>query len=93
MSELRFVPRTAYVIYIASTPERVWEALTGPEFTRQYFSGRSVEIEPKVGGSFVMRMPDGRFDIKGRWSGIGRAGCRSPGRSISRNFASCRHAW
>jgi uncharacterized protein YndB with AHSA1/START domain len=66
MSELRFVPRTAYVIYIASTPERVWEALTGPEFTRQYFSGRSVEIEPKVGGSFVMRMPDGRFDIKGR---------------------------
>jgi uncharacterized protein YndB with AHSA1/START domain len=66
MSEPRFVPKTVYVIYIASTPEKVWEALTSAEFTRQYFSGRSVEMEPKVGGSFVMRMPDGRFDIKGR---------------------------
>jgi len=66
MSEPKFVPQTVYVIYIASTPEKVWEALTSAEFTRQYFSGRSVEIEPRVGGSFVMRMPDGRFDIKGR---------------------------
>jgi uncharacterized protein YndB with AHSA1/START domain len=66
MSEPRFVPKTVYVIYIASTPEKVWEALTSAEFTRQYFSGRSVEIEPKVGGSFVMRMPDRRFDVKGR---------------------------
>ena len=66
MSEPKSVPRTVYVIYIASTPEKVWEALTSAEFTRQYFSGRSVEIEPKVGGSFLMRMPDGRFDIKGR---------------------------
>jgi uncharacterized protein YndB with AHSA1/START domain len=66
MSEPKSVPKTVYVIYIASTPEKVWEALTSAEFTRQYFSGRSVEIEPKVGGSFVMRMPDGRFDIRGR---------------------------
>jgi uncharacterized protein YndB with AHSA1/START domain len=66
MSEPRFVPKTVYVIYIASTAEKVWEALTSAEFTRQYFSGRSVEIEPKVGGSFLMRVQDGRFDIKGR---------------------------
>src|SRR5262245_62069781 len=62
MSEPKFV----YVTYIASTPEKVWAALTSSEFTTKYFFGRSVEIEGKVGGRFAMRMPDGRFDIKGR---------------------------
>jgi uncharacterized protein YndB with AHSA1/START domain len=62
MSEPKFV----YVTYIASTPEKLWQALTSAEFTKQYFFGRSVEIEHKVGGDFMMRMPDGRFDIKGR---------------------------
>jgi uncharacterized protein YndB with AHSA1/START domain len=65
MSEPKFLPKTVYVTYIASTPEKVWEALISSEFTRQFFFGRSVEIEPKVGGSFAMRMPDGKFDIKG----------------------------
>jgi uncharacterized protein YndB with AHSA1/START domain len=65
MSEPTFVPKTVYVTYIASTPEKVWEALISSEFTRQFFFGRSVEIEPKVGGSFAMRMPDGKFDIRG----------------------------
>lgn len=62
----RFAPKTVYVIYIASTPEKVWQALTSPEFSRQYFFGRAVEIEPEVGGSFVTRMADGRVDVKGR---------------------------
>ena len=61
----KFRPKTVYVTYIASTPERVWDALTRPEFTRQYFFGRTIEIEPKQGGSFILRMPDGRVDVKG----------------------------
>jgi uncharacterized protein YndB with AHSA1/START domain len=61
----RFNPKTVYVSYIASTPEKVWAALTSPEFTRQYFFGRTIEIEPKEGGSFILRMPDGRVDVKG----------------------------
>ena len=32
----RFKPKTVYVIYIASTPEKVWQALTDSAFTRQY---------------------------------------------------------
>lgn len=67
----RFKPRTVYVTYIAATPERVFAALTEPEFTRQFFFGRSIEIEPKVGGRFILRMPDGRVDVKGEvveWS-------------------------
>ena len=61
----RFKPKTVYVTYIASTPQRIWDALTQSEFTQQFFFGRTVEIEPKVGGSFVLRMPDGRVDVKG----------------------------
>src|SRR5262245_40381101 len=71
MSEPKFAPKTVYVTYIASTPEKVWEALTSADFTRQYFFGRSIEIEPRVGGSFILRMPDGRVDVKGsvaEWS-------------------------
>ena len=34
-----FTPTTVYTIYIASTPEKVWQALTSAEFSRQYFSG------------------------------------------------------
>ena len=66
-----FKPKTVYVIYIASTPEKVWQALTSPDFTARYFFGRTVEIEPKTGGLFLMRMPDGRVDVKGEvveWS-------------------------
>jgi uncharacterized protein YndB with AHSA1/START domain len=39
MGEPKFVPKTVYVIYITSTPEKVWDALTSAEFTRQYFFG------------------------------------------------------
>ena len=61
----KFKPNTVYVIYIASTPEKIWAALTSPEFTQAYFAGQSIELEPKVGGSFILRMPDGRVNIKG----------------------------
>ena len=66
MNEPTFVPKTVYVTYIAAAAETVWTALTDPEFTKQFFFGRTVEIEPKVGGSFILRMPDGRIDVQGR---------------------------
>jgi uncharacterized protein YndB with AHSA1/START domain len=65
----KFKPKTVYVTYIAATAEKIWAALTSPEFTKLYFFGRT--IEPKPGGSFILRMPDGRVDVKGRvveWS-------------------------
>ena len=34
-----FKPDTVYTIYIASTPEKVWQALTSAEFSRLYFFG------------------------------------------------------
>ncbi len=60
-----FTPAIVYVIYIASTPEKVWQALTSAEFSRQYFSGLAVELEPGVGGAFTVRQPDGSVHIGG----------------------------
>ena len=62
----QFKPKTVYVIYIASTPEKVWRALTSTDFTRKYFWDRSVEVEPKRGGAFVLRLPDGRVNVRGK---------------------------
>ena len=42
MDTAKFKSAIVYTIYIASTPEKVWQALTSAEFTRQYFSGQSI---------------------------------------------------
>jgi uncharacterized protein YndB with AHSA1/START domain len=61
----KFKPAIVYAIYIASTPEKVWEALTTAEFSKKYFSALAVEAELKVGGAFVVRAPDGSVHISG----------------------------
>ncbi|MGA2412318.1 MAG: SRPBCC family protein [Candidatus Binataceae bacterium] len=66
MDAAKFKPKTVYVIYIAATSERVWQALTSSEFTRKYFWERAIEIEPKRGGAFVLRLPDGHVNVQGK---------------------------
>ncbi|SEN60286.1 SRPBCC family protein [Bradyrhizobium sp. OK095] len=61
----QFKPLTVYSIYIVSTPEKVWEALTSAEFSQRYFSGFAVEMEPKLGGTFIVCAPDGTEHISG----------------------------
>ncbi|MGL4264133.1 MAG: SRPBCC family protein [Afipia sp.] len=65
MDTSKFRPSLVYTIYIASTPEKVWEALTSAEYSRDYFSGFGVEVEDRVGGAFVLRAPDGSVHISG----------------------------
>jgi uncharacterized protein YndB with AHSA1/START domain len=60
-----FKPAIVYTIYIGSTSEKVWQALTTAEFSRKYFSGFAVEVDLKVGGAFVARAPDGSVHISG----------------------------
>jgi uncharacterized protein YndB with AHSA1/START domain len=60
-----FKPAIVYTIYIASTPEQVWQALTTAAFSRQYFSGFAIEADLRVGGAFVARAPDGSVHIGG----------------------------
>jgi uncharacterized protein YndB with AHSA1/START domain len=61
----QFTPLTVYTTYIASTPDKVWQALTSAEFSRMYFFGNSVEVEPRLGGAFTVRTPDGALHISG----------------------------
>jgi uncharacterized protein YndB with AHSA1/START domain len=60
-----FKPATVYTIYIAATPEKVWQALTTAEFSTKYFSGFAVETGQKVGAAFIVRAPDGSVHIDG----------------------------
>jgi uncharacterized protein YndB with AHSA1/START domain len=54
-----------YVTYIKTTPEKLWRALTDPEFTRQYWFGVSSESEWKTGASWKLMIPDGRVGDAG----------------------------
>jgi uncharacterized protein YndB with AHSA1/START domain len=65
MNIANFKPAIVYTIYIASTPEKVWQALTSAEFSRQYFFGNAVEVDLRVGGAFIVRTPDGALHISG----------------------------
>jgi uncharacterized protein YndB with AHSA1/START domain len=49
-----------YVTYIQTTPEKLWEALIKPEFTKQYWMGVSQVSDWKVGSSWNLQFSDGR---------------------------------
>ena len=65
MNIANFKPAIVYTIYIAATPEKVWQALTSAEFSRKYFFGNAVEVDLKVGGAYIVRTPDGALHISG----------------------------
>jgi uncharacterized protein YndB with AHSA1/START domain len=58
-AESRFV----YVTYIRTTPERVWSALTTPEFAQQYWRGVQPEAHWKIGGA----RPEADWKVGGTW--------------------------
>jgi uncharacterized protein YndB with AHSA1/START domain len=45
-----------YQVFIKATPEQIWEAITTPEFTTQYFYGARIEVTPEWRRTFG---PDG----------------------------------
>ena len=54
-----------YVTYIRTTPERLWEALTSPEFTKRYWFGMHAESDWQAGASWRLMFPDGRVADSG----------------------------
>ena len=49
-------PQFVYVTYIETTPEKLWQALTSSEFTRQYWFGGEVRSDWKFGSPFALVM-------------------------------------
>jgi uncharacterized protein YndB with AHSA1/START domain len=54
-----------YVTYIKTTPEKLWDALINPEFTRQYWFGMNVTSDWKVGSS-MKYIKDGETLVEGK---------------------------
>jgi uncharacterized protein YndB with AHSA1/START domain/DNA-binding transcriptional ArsR family regulator len=52
-------PAHVYQIYIQATPEQVWQALTDPELTAQYYFGTRIDSDFQSGSPYVYRNADG----------------------------------
>jgi uncharacterized protein YndB with AHSA1/START domain len=61
MAESRFV----YVTYIRTTPEKLWQALLDPEFTRRYWVETWQDCAWQPGASWKLMIPDGRVADSG----------------------------
>jgi uncharacterized protein YndB with AHSA1/START domain len=54
-----------YVIYIRTTPEKLWQALIEPDFTRRFWVGTTQDCDWKVGSAWRLMIPDGRVGDAG----------------------------
>jgi uncharacterized protein YndB with AHSA1/START domain len=54
-----------YVTYIRTTPEKLWEALTTPDFMKTYWFGINFQTDWKVGSPWKMAYDDGRVTDAG----------------------------
>ncbi|HEY4069232.1 MAG TPA: SRPBCC family protein [Burkholderiaceae bacterium] len=54
-----------YVTYIRTTPEKLWAALTTPEFIHQYWFGMAVTCDWTAGSPWRLNFEDGRLADSG----------------------------
>jgi uncharacterized protein YndB with AHSA1/START domain len=54
-----------YVTYIKTTPEKLWDALTNPAFTKQYWFGMEVTSDWKA-GSPMTYLSGGKPHVEGK---------------------------
>jgi uncharacterized protein YndB with AHSA1/START domain len=54
-----------YVTFIRTTPAKLWEALTQPQFIRQYWLDFAIECSWKKGAPWKMLSPDGTLTDAG----------------------------
>jgi len=54
-----------YQVVVAASAEAVWEALTTGEFSRQYWFGRTVASEWRVGSPVTVTTPEGVVEVTG----------------------------
>jgi uncharacterized protein YndB with AHSA1/START domain len=59
-------PEFVYVIYIASTPEKVFQALTDEKMSEQYWVGNRVVSNWKIGAPFALKLKHEDKDVTGQ---------------------------
>jgi uncharacterized protein YndB with AHSA1/START domain len=58
--------RFVYVTYIRTTPDKLWDALTNPEFNRKYWFGYWQDCAWTVGASWKLTFSDGKVADAGQ---------------------------
>ncbi len=58
-------PKHVYEVFIRTTPERLWDAITSPEWTRRYFYGGVFESTWQPGAPYRTFLPDGTTPFEG----------------------------
>ena len=49
----------SYSIFVRATPDQVWQALTDPALTTQYYFGGAMQSDWRVGSEYRLATPDG----------------------------------
>ena len=52
-------PEFVYTTYITTTPQRLWQGLTAPEFTRRYWGGLAFESDWQPGSTMAYALENG----------------------------------
>jgi uncharacterized protein YndB with AHSA1/START domain len=66
MPTLDSVDGTQYVTYIATSAERLWQALTDNDLRKQWWRGHYVESSYQPGAELTGYFPDGSVELRGR---------------------------
>jgi uncharacterized protein YndB with AHSA1/START domain/DNA-binding transcriptional ArsR family regulator len=57
--------KQVYTVFIRTTPQKLWQALTDGELTKKYFHGTTVKSSLKQGERIEFLMPDGSIAVEG----------------------------
>jgi uncharacterized protein YndB with AHSA1/START domain/DNA-binding transcriptional ArsR family regulator len=55
-----------YQVFIRTTPQKLWQALTDGEVTKRYFFGEAVHSDWKAGSEWHSTGPEGNRDVEGK---------------------------
>jgi DNA-binding transcriptional ArsR family regulator/uncharacterized protein YndB with AHSA1/START domain len=58
-------PSHVYQVYIQTTAEKLWQAITDPELTQKYYYGTAVKSEWRAGSPLTYAYPDGTLAADG----------------------------
>jgi uncharacterized protein YndB with AHSA1/START domain len=58
-------PQFVYVIYIASSPDKIWRALTDPDMTERYWLGNRIESGWKPGSPVTLKRAKPKVVVSG----------------------------
>jgi uncharacterized protein YndB with AHSA1/START domain len=73
-------PKHVYEVYIRTTKDKLWQALTDPKITRRFYYDTAVESDWKVGSPITYRSPDQQAVLEGKILAI------EPGKKLVTTF-------